>query len=149
MNNCENCKDKTKSPWRPTKWSKEFYRPLIEYYAEVDVKRCPHCEQVYQFSFIQCLACFCIIFLILVLSRFLYIIPLIGRFVGTFFSIWAYPLALEIPRRYLPWKKLTEPLVYVHWKSQMGLILAHVLGIVLGAVASLAIAMCFSDVQII
>ena len=136
MEKCNHC-TKSKSPWEPWEWVKKFYQPIVEYYAEVDVKRCPDCGQVYQFSFIQCLVCFCIIFFIFILSQFLYIIPSIGRFVGIVFPILTYPLALEIPRRYLPWKKLNEPLLYSHWKSRLGLILAHVLGMILGPLAAL------------
>ena len=142
MNHCNNCRNKPQSPWHPVEWIKEFYRPLIEYFEEVDVKRCSDCGQVYQFSFIQCLVCFCIIFFILILSQFLYIIPSIGKSVGIVFPILTYPLSLEIPRRCLPWKKVKEPLMYCRWKSRLGLILAHVLGMILGSLAALE--MCYA-----
>ena len=139
-NKCKECAPERVEKFEPDEWVRQFYQPLIDVLSiDRDIKRCPCCQQVYQLSFIQCFACFVLMLLITITDLFILYIPVIGRLLGVCFFIATIPLALEIPRRYLPWKKVKESLLYCHWKSRLGLGLACVLGIILGLAAFYAI----------
>lgn len=138
-NSCKKCTFVRRTKFECTKWIGEFYQPLLLFLSEVDIKRCPCCKQLYQFSFVQCFVCSIFILLITMTSLFLTYIPLVGDILGLAFAIVVYPLALEIPRHCLPWKKVNESLLYSQWKSRLGLILAHILGAQFGLVIFLLI----------
>lgn len=133
VENCEKCADQQtrRGPWYGIR---NFYQPLLDLLAEVDIKRCEACGNVYRLSLVQCVACFVILAVISAITVFLAYTPLIPDVFSLLFAVLAYPLAMEIPRQYLPWKKVDDAVYYSHWKSRLGLILAHVLGIQLGCI---------------
>ena len=122
--------------WAPREWIAAFYKPFLEMLETIDIKHCDCCGKTYRLSWIQIIGCGV---LFAVWTVLLWIGCTFAGVFGFVAALAVYPLVLEIPRRYLPWKEV-ENFLYKRWKSRVGLILAHEFGMIGAAALLFAVA---------
>lgn len=124
------------SRWNPLKSIWSFYSTIFSRLWRVGVRDDERNDYILLFSPVQCVAAFGLFFLLAFLSFFLNLQLRFGL-VGDLLLVAGYPIALDIPKQLLPWRRINrKERYYVRWKPIIGLVIAHLAGFLLGGLCA-------------